>query len=81
MVSVVGCRLSALCLLFSAGSNAGLARVQSANWTAWGHPVAVSRSVMQREAPAPTASVCQVVPAVLGEQIGDIAALCEAMGL
>jgi len=39
-----------------------------------------ARNVMQREALAPAASVCQVVPAALGEQIGDIAALCVAMG-
>jgi glucokinase len=42
--------------------------------------LAPARSVMQREALAPAASVCQVVPAALGEQIGDIAALCVAMG-
>jgi len=42
--------------------------------------LAPARSVLQREALAPAASVCQVVPAALGEQIGDIAALCVAMG-
>jgi len=42
--------------------------------------LAPARSVMQREALAPAACVCQVVPAALGEQIGDIAALCVAMG-
>jgi len=43
--------------------------------------LAPARSVMHREALAPAASACQVVPAALGEQIGDIAALCVAMGL
>jgi glucokinase len=37
-----------------------------------------ARAVMQREALAP--ATCQVVPAALGEQIGDIAALCVATG-
>jgi glucokinase len=39
-----------------------------------------ARTVMIREALAPAARVCQVVSAALGEQIGDIAALCVAMG-
>lgn len=42
--------------------------------------LAPARSVMHREALAPAARVCQVVPAALGEQIGDIAALCVATG-
>ena len=41
--------------------------------------LAPARAVVQREALA--AGVCQIVPAVLGEQIGDIAALCVATGL
>jgi len=39
-----------------------------------------ARSVMQREALAPAVASCQVVPAALDERIGDIAALCVAMG-
>lgn len=38
-----------------------------------------ARAIVKREALA--ADVCQIVPATLGEQIGDIAALCVAMGL
>jgi glucokinase len=41
--------------------------------------LAPARAVVQREALA--AGVCQIVPAALGEQIGDIAALCVATGL
>jgi hypothetical protein len=37
-----------------------------------------ARSVMQRAALAAAASACQVVPAALGKQIGDIAALSVA---
>jgi len=40
-----------------------------------------ARKVIQREALAPSATICEVVPAALDEQIGDIAALCVAMGL
>ena len=40
-----------------------------------------ARRVMQREALPQTASVCQVVPAALGESIGDVAALAVAMGI
>jgi len=40
-----------------------------------------ARRVMQREALAQTASVCQIVPAALGESIGDVAALAVAMGI
>jgi glucokinase len=36
--------------------------------------------VLQREALAPAVGTCQVVPAVLNERIGDVAALCVAMG-
>ncbi len=39
-----------------------------------------ARDVMQREALPYSASVCQVVPAQLDERIGDVAALCVAMG-
>jgi glucokinase len=39
-----------------------------------------ARSVMQREALAPALASCEVVPAALDERIGDVAALCVAMG-
>ncbi len=39
-----------------------------------------ARVVMQREALPYSSSVCQVVPALLDERIGDVAALCVAMG-
>jgi glucokinase len=46
----------------------------------WGETLlAPARAVLQRE--ALTAGACQIVPAALGEQIGDIAALCVATGL
>jgi glucokinase len=40
-----------------------------------------ARAAMQREAIGASAAFCQVVPASLGEQIGDIAAISVAMGL
>jgi len=40
-----------------------------------------AREVIQREALSPSATSCEVVPAALNERIGDIAALCVAMGL
>lgn len=40
-----------------------------------------ARRIMLREAISSSASVCRIVPASLGEQIGDVAALCIAMGL
>ena len=40
-----------------------------------------ARNVIQREALAPSAATCEVVPAALDERIGDVAALCVAMGL
>jgi len=39
-----------------------------------------ARSVMRREALAPALASCEVVPAALDERIGDVAALCAAMG-
>lgn len=39
-----------------------------------------ARKVMRREALSYSASVCRIVPAELDERIGDIAALCVAMG-
>jgi glucokinase len=40
-----------------------------------------AREAMKREALEPAARCCQVVPAALGETIGDVAALCVAIGL
>ncbi len=40
-----------------------------------------ARKVIQREALSPSATICQVVPAALDERIGDVAALCVAIGL
>jgi len=40
-----------------------------------------AREVMAREALPVSAGSCQMVPAALGERIGDVAALCVAMGL
>jgi glucokinase len=40
-----------------------------------------AREVMRKEALATAAASCQVVPAKLGERIGDVAALCVAMGM
>ncbi len=40
-----------------------------------------AREVMAREALPAAAGSCRVVPASLGERIGDVAALCVAMGL
>lgn len=42
--------------------------------------LAPARIVMQREALDVPANACKIVPAALGEQIGDIAAICVAMG-
>jgi glucokinase len=39
-----------------------------------------ARIVTEREALAASAKDCQIVPAALGEQTGDIAAICVAMG-
>jgi glucokinase len=39
------------------------------------------RRVLAREALPQTLRACEIVPAALGEQIGDVAALCVAMGL
>ena len=41
--------------------------------------LATARTKMAREALSVSARNCQVVPAALGEQIGDIAAICVAM--
>ena len=41
--------------------------------------LAPARAVMEREALAASAGACRIVPAALGEQIGDVAAICVAM--
>lgn len=43
--------------------------------------VGPAREVMAREALSVSAASCKVVPAALGERIGDVAALCVAVGL
>jgi glucokinase len=51
---------------------------------AWrmGEPLmAPMRRVLQREALPQTLRACEIVPARLGETIGDVSALCVAMGL
>jgi hypothetical protein len=40
-----------------------------------------ARRVVRREALEVPARTCQIVPATLGESIGDAAALCIAMGI
>jgi glucokinase len=42
--------------------------------------LAPARAVMEREALPAAAKACRIVAAALGEQIGDIAAICVAMG-
>jgi glucokinase len=39
-----------------------------------------ARRVMRRESVPASAAVCEIVPACLGERIGDVAALCIALG-
>jgi glucokinase len=43
--------------------------------------LAPARQVMRREALPASVAVCEVVPAKLDERIGDLAALCVAMGI
>jgi glucokinase len=43
--------------------------------------LAPARRSLAREALPASAEICQVVPAALGEKIGDVAAICIAMGL
>ncbi len=40
-----------------------------------------ARRTMEREALPASAKICKVVPAALGERIGDVAAICVAMGM
>ena len=42
--------------------------------------LAPARTVIDRETLSAPARACRIVPAALGEQIGDIAAICVAMG-
>jgi glucokinase len=41
---------------------------------------APARKVVEREALAPAAAACEIMPAHLGERIGDLAAICVAQG-
>jgi glucokinase len=50
-------------------------------WRMGEHLLAPMRRVMEREALPQTLRACEIVPAALGEKIGDVAALCVAMGL
>lgn len=43
--------------------------------------LAPARKVVEREALPQSAAVCRILPAALGERIGDVAALCVAGGL
>lgn len=40
--------------------------------------MSAARSTLQKEALADSVSICEIVPAELGERIGDVAALCVA---
>jgi glucokinase len=50
-------------------------------WRMGDHLLAPMRRVMEREALPQTLRACEIVPAALGEKIGDVSALCVAMGL
>jgi glucokinase len=50
-------------------------------WRMGEHLLAPMRRVMEREALPQTLRACEIVPAALGEKIGDVSALCVAMGL
>jgi glucokinase len=50
-------------------------------WRMGEHLMGPMRKVLEREALPQTLRACEIVPAALGEQIGDVAALCVAMGL
>ncbi|HET9086226.1 MAG TPA: ROK family protein [Acidobacteriaceae bacterium] len=43
--------------------------------------LAPAREAMAHEALLPASRICEVVPAALGETIGDVAAICVSMGL
>jgi glucokinase len=50
-------------------------------WRLGENLLAPMRKVIKREALPQTYLACEIVPAALGERIGDVAALCVAMGL
>jgi glucokinase len=50
-------------------------------WRMGENLMAPMRRMLAREALPQTLRACEIVPAALGEQIGDVAALCVAMGL
>jgi glucokinase len=50
-------------------------------WRLGEHLLGPMRRMMAREALPQTLRACEVVPAALGEKIGDVAAMCVAMGL
>jgi glucokinase len=50
-------------------------------WRMGENLLAPMRKMMEREALPQNLRACEIVPAALGEQIGDVAALCVAMGL
>jgi glucokinase len=43
--------------------------------------IAAARTTLEKEALVDSVSICEIVPAQLGERIGDVAALCVAMEL
>jgi glucokinase len=43
--------------------------------------LAPARAVLEREGLPASVRACRIVPAALNEQIGDVAALCVAMGI
>ena len=43
--------------------------------------LAPARLAVQREALPASAAICKIVPAALGEMVGDVAAICVAMGI
>ncbi|MGC2400628.1 MAG: ROK family protein [Acidobacteriaceae bacterium] len=50
-------------------------------WRMGEHLLAPMRKMVSREALPQTLRACAIVPAALGEKIGDVAAVCVAMGL
>jgi glucokinase len=50
-------------------------------WRMGEHLLGPMQKVLRREALPQTLEACEIVPAMLGERIGDMAALCVAMGL
>jgi glucokinase len=50
-------------------------------WRMGDYLMAPMRKVVNREALPQTLAACEIVPATLGEKIGDVSAMCVAMGL